>query len=794
MTRIFDFEEQLLSYLENFRQQIQSRPLNLGGISGSGGGSGGPPGGFVGQLPQIRVSFDSTEDETLSIPSSGQSLLDNLNRIRYRIKQIETTLSGGFALSVQESNTPVASNVLTIDFINGIVNDVGNNEVEIYIPRSGTPASSFYDLDDVPHFYTGNAGKILVVNSSEDGLEYINRSFINLIDTPSTYSGSANKILKVNSAENSVEFTPLKLIDLFDTPNSYSAGLFLRSTVSGFILDSASTAFTNLSDTFSDYTGRGGEFLVVRLDETGIETVSGLIISTFYSLTDTPNSYAGHAGKIVVVNDFESGLTFVTPSGLQQLGINIKNNNIPFLDNVVTLNFEGAEIIYDSPEQVTIKVSGAGSGIAVESEGNLVASGITTLNLVGFGVSQTGFTEVTVTDILASGLNTFVALADTPSSYVTQSGKFVRVNSSETGLEFSTAPTPALSFSDLTDTPSYLIENAYIKTNNSIPPTFQFVSGPLFKELQDAPDDTYVGYGGKFIRVREDEYMLEYVDLSLSGYTNFIDLEDTPTTYSGQAGKAVVVNSTEDGLDFVNVSGIGNYNFWISSAPPVSANSYSDEFDDEYFDSSIWNIFDPNSNLNVYEQEHGLELVVDNTSSHEIIGVYRDIPSLTDFSVWTKSLLFTYYDKGSKCGMFISPDTTITTSSDLVIIGTAGNGVYRWIQVEHYNDYTSYNSTYINHETPGFTFPSFMRLRFHLEYPDLFLWVDDSLDGIWWYNISHKFQGGPEDYFELPFTPQSIGFFIRKEFGDAMELKAVFPFFRVYSGNSITTVPKGRRI
>lgn len=109
-------------------QQVKASPLNLGGISWSGGGAGQPPGGFFGVLPQTRVAFDLTEDETNYVPASGASLLDNLNRIRYRIRQLELGGGGG--------------------------------------------SSTFVNLIDTPNTYAGSAGKFVRVKDTEDGLEF----------------------------------------------------------------------------------------------------------------------------------------------------------------------------------------------------------------------------------------------------------------------------------------------------------------------------------------------------------------------------------------------------------------------------------------------------------------------------------------------------------------------------------------------------------------------------------------------------------------------------------------------
>lgn len=60
---------------------FQGGKPNLGGGPGPDGGSGLPPSGFVGQLIQKKVAYDTSE--ALSVETtSGSSLLDNLNHIR----------------------------------------------------------------------------------------------------------------------------------------------------------------------------------------------------------------------------------------------------------------------------------------------------------------------------------------------------------------------------------------------------------------------------------------------------------------------------------------------------------------------------------------------------------------------------------------------------------------------------------------------------------------------------------------------------------------------------------------
>jgi hypothetical protein len=71
---------------------IKLQPLNLGGTSI---GNGGPPGGFIGWLPQTRVSYDDLELDSLTT-SGTPSLVDNLNHIRSRLSSVEKNAYGSF--------------------------------------------------------------------------------------------------------------------------------------------------------------------------------------------------------------------------------------------------------------------------------------------------------------------------------------------------------------------------------------------------------------------------------------------------------------------------------------------------------------------------------------------------------------------------------------------------------------------------------------------------------------------------------------------------------------------------
>jgi hypothetical protein len=139
------FEYTVLDIIENASRIAKTTPLNLGGAGGAGGGVGVPPGGFIGQLPQYRVAYDTLEAATLdTLPSgvngiSGWSLVDNLNHIRYRIGVLESGgVSGSGTIIVKDwDGSPTVNDVNTIIFSGATVLDVGGGQVLVVVGSGG---------------------------------------------------------------------------------------------------------------------------------------------------------------------------------------------------------------------------------------------------------------------------------------------------------------------------------------------------------------------------------------------------------------------------------------------------------------------------------------------------------------------------------------------------------------------------------------------------------------------------------------------------------------------------------
>lgn len=299
------FDLNFFQYLEAFGRNLRAQALNLGGIVSSGGGSGGPPGGFIGYLPQTRVAYDTDEfadDGFVSpgaIDASGvvvsATLLDNLNHIRYRIGTLETG-----TIVIYNEDALVASGVHILDFKGNVdVVDIDGNEVEITI--SGGGGGTFTDLSDTPANYTATSGKYARVTDTEDALIFDDivagaGTFTDLTDVPSSYTGEANKAATVKSDETGLEFTTIS-----------GGGDTFKSKVSN-------------NDITEDYLENkiiaGTNVSITVLNEGGNEeleiTSSGGGSNTFLELTDTPTTYSGYAGKHVAISTVEDELEFVS--------------------------------------------------------------------------------------------------------------------------------------------------------------------------------------------------------------------------------------------------------------------------------------------------------------------------------------------------------------------------------------------------------------------------------------------------------------------------------------------------
>lgn len=165
----------IMDLLESTARNIKAHPLNLGGIAGGGGGVGGPPGGFIGWLPQTRVAYDEDEFATPFNVGSG-SLLDNLNHIRYRLNILE---SGGSIIVVDDDIPDTFYDVTTVHFSGAgvVVTDLGDGEVLVAITAAGSGGGMTTEevQDIVGNMVTGNTetGITVTYEDSDGTLDFV---------------------------------------------------------------------------------------------------------------------------------------------------------------------------------------------------------------------------------------------------------------------------------------------------------------------------------------------------------------------------------------------------------------------------------------------------------------------------------------------------------------------------------------------------------------------------------------------------------------------------------------------
>lgn len=181
----------------------------------------------------------------------------------------------------------------SLNFIDGtgisiaVTDDGAKTDVTI----TSTTVATFLGLTDTPGSFSGQAGKVAVVNGTEDALEFITAAgvttFLALTDTPASYSGYAGYVPIVNVGESAIEWVD-------------------GSTLGGAV------AATDLTDGPGSYTGAGSKIFAVKATADGFEFVDKSTIgsTTFLGLTDTPSSFASANGYYLKVNGAGNAVEF----------------------------------------------------------------------------------------------------------------------------------------------------------------------------------------------------------------------------------------------------------------------------------------------------------------------------------------------------------------------------------------------------------------------------------------------------------------------------------------------------
>ena len=163
----------------------------------------------------------STGGSTGTIPYEAGYALINNNEIYYGSSgsyDISTTSSGTYKIYLSESGSfnettgSVAPNELQLyeaTISSGICTALTDKRVYLAGLQAGS-TGAMPSTPDKGDLYLDLTNALLYVAKSAGSWDLISaNTFLGLTDTPSDYSGDASKILTVNTGENAVEFTPL---------------------------------------------------------------------------------------------------------------------------------------------------------------------------------------------------------------------------------------------------------------------------------------------------------------------------------------------------------------------------------------------------------------------------------------------------------------------------------------------------------------------------------------------------------------------------------------------------------
>lgn len=310
-----NYEYLILEMINNAFRSNQARGLLLGGIRGSGGGTGGPPGGFVGYLPQNRVAYDLSELATDSTVGSG-SLVDNLNHIRYRIGELEAVsgLIGTGGHTITDDTTTYAQRT-NLQFLGGVVvsDDVGTDSTVISI-TAGSGGGSGHIIQDNGSNMTPRtnlnfvgSGVVLTDDSGNDAtVVTINGGggpggglpWFNVKDYGATGDGTTDDTSSIGLAIDALNATISGGVLYFPAGIYYTTGYY---------------TLTKPANVFGDGGG-----------------VNGQGYGTYGEVTGSTN-----AVTTIIVNDYYMFDTTAEVLSVHDLCVRVEQNTSPYVDGVI---------------------------------------------------------------------------------------------------------------------------------------------------------------------------------------------------------------------------------------------------------------------------------------------------------------------------------------------------------------------------------------------------------------------------------------------------------------------------
>src|SRR3972149_330635 len=293
-------------------------PVTLGNVLSANGTT------FVSMTPDAAALVDKTSIQTISGAKTFSNHVVVSTGKELRLYDADNSNYVGFVASTLSSNQ--IWKFPSVDGTSGqaLVTDGAGN-----LSFASAGVSTFINLNDTdPTTYIGQAGKAVIVNTGELGLEF--GQDVRISATP-TFAGiivssvtSGNVLSSDGTAfvggtpetAGLVDKTSVQTIGGVKTFSNHvviSTGKELRlqdvdnSNYIGFV---APALAANRIWTLPSADGTSGQVLVTS--GAGVLSFATAGVSNFLALTDTPGSYSGQAGKVVAVNGGANALEFIT--------------------------------------------------------------------------------------------------------------------------------------------------------------------------------------------------------------------------------------------------------------------------------------------------------------------------------------------------------------------------------------------------------------------------------------------------------------------------------------------------
>lgn len=331
-----NYQEEIIETITDLTRHNKwfSAAVNLGGVSGPGGGSGGPVGGFFGLLPQTKVAYDTSESEYLGIQTNSPSgsLVDNLAHMRYRLGILEASGvggAGGSGVQAEDEGTLLGT-AQTLDFVGaGVTASILGTEVTVTIPGAT-------DTDEKTKVSSNDTAADYLENKLQAGsnitLAVINEGANETIEIASTASGSgADEKVKVSSNDTTEDYLENKVV----------AGNNVQVTV----LNEGANEQLQITSTASGGGGGGGSGVLLRDEGSDLGVVSTIDIVG----ADVVATASGTVGTITVLDSTDGHI-------IQDEGISLTQRS--------KLNFEGTGVTVtdDAGNDATLVTIASGVG------------------------------------------------------------------------------------------------------------------------------------------------------------------------------------------------------------------------------------------------------------------------------------------------------------------------------------------------------------------------------------------------------------------------------------------------